>query len=49
MQIDTPLVRRICIDKKNTDNGMKCEICLKHEIVGTFVTGCKNYNKNSIL
>jgi len=28
---------------------MKCEICLKHETVGTFVTACKNYNKNSIL
>jgi ribosomal protein L24 len=30
------------------EKGMTCKICQEYEQVGTFVTGCKNFKKDSI-
>jgi hypothetical protein len=33
---------------ENTDQGMVCKICTKFDKTGTFVTGCKNFKRDSI-
>jgi hypothetical protein len=33
---------------ENGSNGMTCTICTKYEKTGTFITGCKNYKRDTI-
>jgi hypothetical protein len=33
---------------QNGINGMTCTVCIKFDKTGTFITGCKNYKRDSI-